>query len=217
MEIRKKINNAWKRAPQYAWGNPLDVRYYLCEQLGKLRNKTILDVGCNAGVITGCLHTSNFIYAVDTDSKALAIAQQMNTGAHIVNHDMFKVGKRFRKEMFDVIILAHVLPKDNFASEKFPEELLDEIIPLLKRKGTLYITTPSAERAYNRKHKFINRPYIDALLQRYNLRYVVLHWCPWSIHINRFMQFIPGIHWLLRKLSVYRLRSNAFYVQAIKI
>lgn len=212
--IYADIRQMWKSvAPEYWWGDPLDVRFYLCEQLTKLRNKKVLDVGCNVGIITHFMHSSNTIVGIDLNNAALEKARKLNPGATYKKQDMFKAHTIF-KEKFDVIILSHILPKDNFPSDKFPEELLDVILPLLAKNGELYLSTPSVERCYNRKNKFINRAYLEHLLQRYKLNYEIYNWCPWPQSLNHMLQLVPGIWKVLKRCSKTNKRSVAFYVKA---
>lgn len=211
------IRKLWMtHAPSNWWGDDLDVRFYLCHRLSKVHNKKVLDVGCNAGITTSCLNADNVVYGVDLNQKSLSIAKIINPKVTFIRDDFFNLQKHFKKSFFDVIILSHVLPKDNYQSEHFPEELLDVIVPLLKKGGKLYLTTPSVERCYNRKSKFINRPYIVHLMNRYSLEYDIKNWCPWSIHLNRMFRFIPAIFNILEYLSEYTWKSVAFYVEATK-
>ena len=73
----RRIRALWLReAPQYWWGDPLDVRFFLCEELSKLRNKKILDIGCNVGIALNCADDSNTKYGFDLDAKTIAIAPE---------------------------------------------------------------------------------------------------------------------------------------------
>jgi SAM-dependent methyltransferase len=210
-----QIRKLWKsKAERFWWGDPLDVRFYLCKRLGSIHGKNVLDVGCNAGVILSAMPKDNKLYGIDKDADALQIAKSLNKSAIFFKGDFFSMSRAVKKDFFDIIILSHVLPKDNYASDKFPHELLDAIIPYAKEGGKIYLTTPSVERCYNRKTKFINRIYLEHLLEKYSSSYKIRNWCPWNIRINRFLQYIPGIFPLLEYLSRYNLRSISFYAEA---
>ena len=212
----KKINYLWSdENKRFWWGDPLDVRFYLSYVLSKLRNKQVLDVACNTGIVSSQMKTCNVV-GVDLNSGALSLAKVLNPDSKFYVQDIFTLNKKFRKESFDVIILSHILPKDNFASDRFPEELLDVVIPLLKKKGFLYLTTPNPARAFNGKNKFITDVYLKHLLNRYNLKYTIQYWCKWNIHFNHFFKFFPFIWVILEKLSKKKGRSVSFYVEAIK-
>ncbi|HQI74540.1 MAG TPA: hypothetical protein PLY37_01620 [Candidatus Pacearchaeota archaeon] len=63
-EIITKINNFWEnpQTKKYFWGDWIDIRYYLCDQLSEFKNKKILDISCQTGVVIKCLDASNQIY-----------------------------------------------------------------------------------------------------------------------------------------------------------
>ncbi|MBN1175963.1 class I SAM-dependent methyltransferase [Candidatus Woesearchaeota archaeon] len=216
MKNYKRIRSLWtENAPHLWWGDPLDVRFFLCEELSRFKNKNVLDVACNAGIVSS-LMTHCDVTGVDINKDAIDVARRINPSFKYFVADIFKLNNLFENESFDIIILSHVLPKDNFPSEKFPIELMDVIFPLLKKGGILFITTPNPARAFNGKNKFINDVYLTHLLNRYNLRYDLRYWCKWNIHLNHLFKFIPNIWNLLISMSFKKGRSVSFYVKAIK-
>jgi SAM-dependent methyltransferase len=216
--IYKKINKLWQNyAPQYFWGDPLDVRFYLCKELSKIKNKKILELGCNAGIILNCLDKSNNITGIDINEKALQIAKKINPEIQILKKDMFNLSY---KNEFDVVILANVLPKHDFESNHEPEELISLAYSFLKDGGQFFLTIPNAaNRYYKTRGKFVDYPYLKNLLEG-KFDYSIKGWNPFPIQLGRVLKYIPGIFSLLELQMAKGIRSGkcvAFYAEAVKI
>ena len=114
-----QVRNLWKKyAPQYWWGDPLDVRFYLCKEFNAVKNKRILDIGCNVGMILNCADDSNTKEGYDLDAKSIAIAKKMNKelglNAHFYVEDAFKAKNKEGK--YDVVLLVNMV--EMFQSSK---------------------------------------------------------------------------------------------------
>jgi len=195
----------------------VDVRFYLCQELSKIHHKKVLDVGCNMGIITSSLPKDNEITGVDLDEGLLETAKAINPHATFVKADMLDL--KFKPESFDIIYLAHIFPKDNVKSEHEPEDLIESVLPVLKKNGRLIITTTNADNPYY-SNKKINYDYLDKMMKRYKLQYEIYPWNPFSIHAHHILRFIPGILSFLRYLSKKKIglrRCVSFYVEARKL
>lgn len=217
-ELYKKINKLWQiYAPQYFWGDPLDVRFYLCKKLSKIKNKKILDVGCFVGIIMNCLDKSNEVVGIDVNEKALKLAKKINPRFKVQKANMFNL--TLEKGHFDIIILAHVLPKNDFISERNPSELINYIKAFLKPGGKLFLTTPNAgNNYYKKKNKVVDYNYLDGLFKN-DWDYTIQGWNPFPIQADHLLKYLPGIfnvlEWLIQK-EFRKENSVSFYVEATK-
>jgi SAM-dependent methyltransferase len=214
MEFRK-IQDMWRRrAPQYYWGDGLDVRYYLCKELGSIRGKKVLDIGCNAGVITSCLDKSNTVTGIDLKEDALEIARELSPGFNFIQADFF--AERLPENHFDAVVLAHVLPKDNYESVHEPEELLQIVWDSLKKGGIMYLTVTNAGCPRYRGKKIDHKKLVE-LLSALPWQYEIYPWNP--MFIPGKLHFIPGIFNLFESLMRRKIgygRCVSFFVKAKK-
>jgi len=206
-----KIRRIWKRYRHYFWGDNFDVRYYLCEKISHLKNQSILDIGCNIGIISGCADETNTILGIDLDKKAIAIAKELYP------HNTYRVQDLWTltRKQFDVVLLANMI-------EMFPKEqranLMVHVASFLKKGGILYLTTPNKDNAYYRQH--VNKLTLQELLGYLEPHFIVEHvvlWNPISINVHHF-GFLPGIYILMKPLSFLfkRKSSVSLYIKARK-
>ncbi len=210
MKIYNKINKSWKKYPSYFWGDYIDVRYYLCNKLQNIKNKRILDLACGSGVIISTLDKSNNIYGVEIDDQRIQNAKTLNPHANIIKGDIFNLDF---KEKFDVIILANVLPKHDYKSNKTPKELIGYIKQFLRPNGAIHLTTPNSDNTYYRKTtKFVNEEYLKNLFQGFN--YKMRYWNPFPIQLHKILKFLPFIFDFLESISNIRNKSCvSFYCE----
>ena len=62
-----------KRSPNLWWGDNVDIRFWALSQLIEIKDKSILDVGCQAGNTLSYLHDSNKLHGFDIDVKSLSL------------------------------------------------------------------------------------------------------------------------------------------------
>jgi len=216
-EIITKINNFWRnpQTKKYFWGDWLDVRYYLCDRLSEFKNKKILDISCQTGVVIKCLDRSNQIYGIDIDADSINICKQENPNANLIIGDIFS--QNFDKESFDIIILAHVLPSHDYQSQHKPEELIQLCLKWLKPDGYLFVTTPNGENPYFKKKNKITIENLKKIFSGFN--YKILEWNPFPIQAQKILRYTPQIFEFLKydmqnKKDVKK--SISFYVVATK-
>jgi SAM-dependent methyltransferase len=209
------VNTLWKKNPKYYWGDPLDVRYYLCSKLEMFQNKKILDLGCNVGILAHFIKQSNHYIGIDINQEALQEARNQHPQKEFIKSDFFSK-KTGMKGSFDVVLLSHVLPKDNYPSEHEPIELLEIAKYYLRKQGVIIITTPNPDRCYNRKGKIITPEYLKDMLGRANLQAKIQYWAPWPIQLNHIFKYVPGILIVVEKLSMKQRKSVSYYIEARK-
>jgi 2-polyprenyl-3-methyl-5-hydroxy-6-metoxy-1,4-benzoquinol methylase len=109
---------------------------HMVNQLKKLKNKKILDYGCNTGYLLYKIHKKNphnRLYGADINKHALNYARN--------NYSKFTFfdakTELFNKEKFDVIIISHVLEhiKDR-------PKFMKDIANMLNENGKLIIAIP---------------------------------------------------------------------------
>ena len=165
--------------------------------MGEIRNKRVLDVGCNAGIISSCIDASNEITAIDANKDAVELAKKLCPNVKYIVSDFFK--EKLPTGRFDAVVLAHALPKDNYASEHEPTELLKLIWGWLVPGGTLYLTTPNADYPYYRKKgKTINHSKLLSLLKEQPWEFDTYPWNPISIYLSKAP--FPEVNFYLLKL-----------------
>lgn len=135
-------------APHLWWGDDLDVRFYALKQLMDLRNKKILDIGCNVGITLSFLHDSNELYGIDIDEFCVKKAKELNPNADIRQASMDSLP--FEDESFDVVIMMNVFPYYDFhidteSKDKFIQNTFSEALRVLNCNGVLHLTTPNGE------------------------------------------------------------------------
>lgn len=106
------------------------------EKFADLRNKKILDVGCNYGEIVKSLASYNQVVGIDTDEKALGIARKTVKNAKFIKASATKLP--FPKNNFDAVVCLAVLEHI-----KNDQKALEEISRALKDKGELILAVPN--------------------------------------------------------------------------
>lgn len=204
------------------WGDKLDVRYYLMENLAKIYRSKVLDVGCGDGFLLASVSNKNFKYGVDIDKIKLKEAGKINQGAIIKKASMYSLP--FPAYYFDVVIMANVLEVAGFPDESAPAHILQEraikeINRVLKSNGRLFLTTPNNAYYKSKKLSYFElnnllRPYFDYKIKGWNPFPKFPYFLP-----ARILRFIPGWFSLLSFLCEHCLfakKSKFFYVEALK-
>lgn len=109
----------------------------------KIKNKTVLDVGCGIGIYSYIL-ANQFncnVIGVDISTKMIEIAKK-NRNFKKIN---FQVGDSrklsFKEGIFDAIIMNTLLP--NFGLKKDIQKSLSEANRMLKKNGKLIVSIPN--------------------------------------------------------------------------
>lgn len=164
------------------------------------KNSVILDIGCGPGVMSSLLPDSAFCIGIDISRDQIKFAKKSTNRCFVVGDSK---NLPFNENTFDYVTLIEViehLDKDNTV------EILSEINRLLKKDGSLIITTPNYHSCwpiiekiwsrmnpvdYTREH--INKmtiKKIKALLERSNFKNIKIKTI---FIISPFLAFLPYI------------------------
>jgi len=151
--IKQKIQQV---DPIRWWGDDYDVRFYLVNQLKKIKNKNILDIGGGIGIISSELDSSNFRINLDFSFDDLKkckdkVDSEIETICASMTH------LPFQDNVFDYVISANILEvakaqdiksnnvqiKNSVKEYVNVETVLNNANLVLKENSTLYITTPN--------------------------------------------------------------------------
>ena len=133
-ENRRKLNTDFDDKPS--------VHHLYNYKIAKthIKRKKLLDIGCWTGqFIQLALNDAKITYGIDPGKKAINFAQKKYPQAHLEVATAQKLP--FRNNTFDVITFLEVI-------EHLPKEdetgALNEIYRVLKKNGTLVLSTPSS-------------------------------------------------------------------------
>jgi len=131
---------AKNKGTRYTFTRRLEV---MMKQMPPLGNKTVLEVGCGAGIISLELaKTAKKVVGIDVTETGLDFGRKLASALNY-SHVEFKKGDaehlEFEDESFDVIVCSEVL--EHLLD---PSKAVSEFHRVLKRDGTLIITTPCA-------------------------------------------------------------------------
>ena len=153
-EFKRIKNKIFKIDHTRYWGDDYDVRFYLISIIKELKKKRIIDVGGGIGIISSELDESNDRINLDTSFEDLKKCNN-NTKIQSVCGSMTHLP--FKEKSFDHVICSHILEiaksidleNNNIMKEnlikKYPtiEKSLFEISRIMKKSGSLYLTTPN--------------------------------------------------------------------------
>jgi len=176
--LHRRLKKTYKKiAPELWWGDDLDVRFYLLKRLIEVKNKRILDVGCNIGIIIKFLDKTNFLCGIDIDLEFCKKAKDFNKNAYIVNGTMKALP--FKSNFFDIVIMSNVFPGYEFYESNVDEAVnktLTEIKRVLKRNGMLLLTTPNKESKPYRKSKKITYNQLSKYIASIGFTFEIYGW-----------------------------------------
>lgn len=143
-KIRRIDSKRW-------WGDDYDVRFYLVNQIHKIQNKTILDIGGGIGIISSEINKNNFRVNLDYSFDDLrkcrnSVDNQIETICASMTH------LPFIDNAFQNVIAANILEiaksfdiNSNSSANSFPnvELVLSESNRIMATNGILFITTPN--------------------------------------------------------------------------
>lgn len=108
----------------------------LIEKYKKGKSLRVLDVGCNVGIFVKLSKENGWnSIGIDIDKKAIEIGKK-KFGVDLRNTSLKDA--KFKEKEFDVVVLSHTL---EHIYE--PEELLKDILQVLKNEGVLVIEVPN--------------------------------------------------------------------------
>src|SRR5690606_38294189 len=92
VNFHDKVKNRYLSiAPKLWWGDDLEVRFYLLRKLMEIKNKKILDIGCNIGITLSFLDKSNELHGIEIDEYCVQEARKLNPNANIYQGSMEKL------------------------------------------------------------------------------------------------------------------------------
>lgn len=203
------------------WGDKLDVRFYLAENLSALRQKKVLDVGCGKGYLLSVLDDSNEKFGIDVNEASLAEARARNPTADIRHASMLELP--FADGKFDVVYMANTLPHADFSMPgnrtADQKAAVAEAARVLKKGGTFFLTTPNNAWYHSVKETYDE---LDALLKPH-FQYIIRGWNPfpkWPYFApGRALVRVPGWYGLLKRLcdaGRFAHSGKFFYVAAVR-
>ena len=207
------------------WGDKADVRIFLFETLSQIHNARVLEVGCGKDYLLAALPRSSQGYGIDVDSKKLAQARKNAPRAVFTNASMYNIP--FKKGHFDVVVCANALPGVDFpiaGSEgkrrKLRNKALSELNRVLKKEGTLLLTTPNG--SYGKWPGKIKLEELSKLLKEAGFSAKIMGWNPFPplLPPSRVLVKMPGWFSLLKHLTRNKIamgKSKFFYVEARKL
>lgn len=138
--FRKRVKEKWlSSARDLWWGDRLDSRFIALYYLKTIKNKKVLDVGCNIGVTLSELDDSNFKVGLDNEPRAIRIAKELNKDCvSLVDADMFRLP--VKDGSFDAVIFLNMIELPDAEGKRM---CLSEIRRVLKKNGVLIMTTPN--------------------------------------------------------------------------
>lgn len=217
--LAKDVTRKWKNyAPQFWWGNRLDSRYYLVSKLRRMRNRRILDIGCNAGIMLSELDRSNLRVGIDLSKKALDIARELIPGALLSLGDMYNLP--YSDAYFDVVVFCGMLEVSPW---ELKEKALKEAQRVLRSGGVFLLTTPNRNYwAYRSSKNMINYEELEELLRpafHFTIK-GINPFPPFPLFLpNRILARIPGIWRLILFAMEYECffhYCHSFYVEGFK-
>lgn len=169
-EFHTKIKKKFlETSPETWWGDDLDVRFFFLKKLTNIKQKKILDVGCNGGIGLFFLDRSNALYGIDIDQDLLEKAKQLNPDAKIIKSSMDNLP--FEENAFDIVSMMNVLPGYDFPVDSAIEEMIDktfsEVARVLKPNGVLYFSTPNGKSLHYKNSKKIHLDELQTHLDKY--------------------------------------------------
>lgn len=217
---RRRILRKWKSIGwQGWWGDFLDVRFHLAEQIATVPGERVLDVGCGPGILLSESPEENSLrVGVEMDAARIATARRLCPGASFVSADWNRLP--FRQKSFDVIVLGGMVE----LVDDLPV-FLQQIWRLLDDGGHLLCTTPNRTHWMYQHHVRMRRideyesifsAYPGAQVQGYNpmpspfsflplaiKHRVPSHWLPYIFPPSPVVARVPGIERGLQRLMQF--------------
>lgn len=144
------ISDTWDKVAEsydfFAQTQPdyLSNYYHLTKNIGKLKNKKILEVGSGSGQVSAYLASKGAsVYLVDISEKSLEFSKNFfkvkKLPVYLYKQDAFKM--KFKDESFDFVWNSGVL-------EHYDDEhklaMLKEMLRLVKKGGKLIVCVPNS-------------------------------------------------------------------------
>ena len=215
----RRLRARWlTHAARFWWGDAVDSRFLLTWEASTLQGCSVLDIGCNAGVILSEVPDTNLKVGIDINPEALEVALSLSPSASFFRGDMLRLP--YRDAVFEVVIFAGML---EISDRQDKVGAIQEVHRVLKPDGRLLLTTPNRAYPRYRRHNgvvtydelvSIVGPYFEMEAKGFNPFPPFPQFLP-----NRLLARIPGIWHLLTALMTWDAlspRCCSFYVRGIK-
>ncbi len=200
-----RLRNKWSTyAPASFWGDRIDSRFLAAYMIKDRKNKKIIDIGCNNGIVLSEIDKTNVKFGLDISDAFLKTAKGMNRDAFLLKGDISYLP--FKDESFDCIVFLGML--ELLPGENKKNDCIKEIARVLKENGELILTTPNrmSFRAGS-KDNFVDYDCLVKVLQE-KFVYQVYGFNPFPdfpyFLPNRVLARIPGI-W---KILLFMMRRG---------
>ena len=222
----RRILRKWKSISwQGWWGDYLDVRFHLAEQVRLVPGNRVLDLGCGPGIVLSEAQDYRPLrVGVETDFAKIAIARRLCPGGEFVCAAWNQLP--FQARSFDLIVLGGMI---ELVSDL--PAFLQHVWRLLDNGGHLLCTTPNRTHWMYQTHvrmrnvdecETIFGAYAGARVQGYNplpsplfflpaaiKRRIPNRWLPFIFLPSPLMAWLPGIEWGLRRLMEFPSLSRS--------
>jgi cyclopropane fatty-acyl-phospholipid synthase-like methyltransferase len=132
--------NAVQDHPCYSSADTAKRISALVHRIG-VQGNDLLDVGCGLGMLVGALNKLGF-HACGLETSSFAAQKCQSEGLEVVNAQLAE--RPFGSRKFDVITMIEVIEHVSA-----PKTLMQQIAPLLKPGGVVYVQTGNVEHAFS--------------------------------------------------------------------
>ena len=152
MDFYTKIGDYYDQIFPY---NPAQLEF-VKKNLGSVKNKHLLDIGCGTGALSFKLAELDFesIHAIDYDSKMVEKAKaKKSSREHLpvfYEMDMREIANHFEPESFDAVIcfgntLVHLLTHSEI------DQFIESVAKILKKSGSFMLQILNYDHILNKK------------------------------------------------------------------
>lgn len=211
----KKIRDQWLTfSPSTYWGDNIDLRFYALYRVRQfIHNQTVLDLGCNSGLVLSELDSSNLKIGIDIDFDFLKTGQQSFNEINYICASFENLP--FKPQIIDAIIGFGILEVPGIDRI----QLLEEFRKISKNETYFFFTTTNRNHHRYKKHKEkITLQEIEALFKN-KIDIQILGWNPFPPfpfffpnHIVHKIPFIWKILIFLSKFSFLKTISTSFLI-----
>lgn len=143
--LMNKLSIWWSNTPFRRWRLDRVTKKYYSDYFGKLKNKTILEIGCGSGLGAKIIlkyFSPRKIIATDLDPRQITIAKKNVQTKEIIFEKADAIKLSYKDKSFDAVFdygVIHHIPTPEW------RECLDEIYRVLKPSGIVFLYDLSIE------------------------------------------------------------------------
>lgn len=182
--------------------------------------KSVLDIGCWTGQILSLMQNEAQCTGIDIDKNAIGFAKKHRKGIYIVGSAL---KLPFKEEMFDVVIMSHVLEHLPPGTEG---RAIGNAARVIKKQGLFAISVPASHPLsvifdpafFLLKHRHYSEKELSAILTTHGFKIKrVIHYGNFrtliieNLHlVNKHIFNLATLTKFIDSLSVNRFRENGF-------